>query len=673
MENAARTIQRYWRNNFSKRTTVKLVQALQDSLNFTQDRVKSISFEALVILLREQPIIKAAKAVLQRIHLQSTFRHGSPSRSIDAGNVNVRVFLAANMIAYRPSHVFESMGQLEQPLFESSVPLLNMFHGICNALLACKCFAQVPSTLTKEFPTALFEYLKRFKAWKVPDEAKLTCRIKHALVALYQAEQHLPPDEPEDSKLRVEFRAQIERLRGKLQQIAGPEALAKFDEDRLSGGPMSSGGGGYHPDGSGGAGGAYAALPGRMTNEQLAHELLVDPRFRLDESGGCGLDNPVFQRIRESFHQAFWNSLVDDLKLATPCYVRVLRVLTEIRDGLADLAGENSITEIIDIEFIKHRIDGGSFSFKDAVTLFTSIVAVMQRMQARFRDEETTAKWGELKALIATTTADTAATVICKCLEFLLDRVNAMRIDAANARLRLIAPVIADHGVDYERGKFNDKLREGTLTVDRTTSWMRRVLGANPLLSQQILDGSRVAAVGLHAAAMVSLVSDGNTTAITPQTIPETLLFDTARLAFIKSEISSLISAKAVLAVVSTSKNAALIEGVRAAINTGEPLDIDTLGLPEAVKKMALEIMYPTDAVRTVLRARSETFLRQCIVHGVPDNVDDIFPTGATRMPQGFIDRAAKLVKSLCKVAVVNRNVHLETYNMIITHYLHHV
>jgi hypothetical protein len=42
----------------------------------------------------------------------------------------------------------------------------------------------------------------------------------------------------------------------------------------------------------------------------------------------------------------------------------------------------------------------------------------------------------------------------CKGLEFLLDRVNAMRIDAANARLRMIAPVIKDHSIDYERGKF---------------------------------------------------------------------------------------------------------------------------------------------------------------------------------------------------------------------------
>jgi hypothetical protein len=229
-----------------------------------------------------------------------TFRHGSPSRALAPENVNVRVFLAGFMIAYRPTHVFESMGALEHALLEATTPLLTTFDRICRILNEKHFFSEVPPDLTKDFSILLFEYLKRFKAWKVPDEAKLTCRIKHALVALYQAEDHLPADEPADSKLKLEFRTQIERLRSKLQQIAGAEALQKFDEDRLSGalpGTVAAPG-----DGRGG-GGAYAALPGRMTNEQLAHELLLNPDFQLDEAGGCSVDNPVFQRIRESFHQ----------------------------------------------------------------------------------------------------------------------------------------------------------------------------------------------------------------------------------------------------------------------------------------------------------------------------------------------------------------------------------
>lgn len=251
-------------------------------------------------------MISVTKACLQRIHLLCTFRHGSPPRALRPENVNVRVFLAGFMIAYRPTHVFESMGALEHALLEAATPLLTLFQKLCGELQAKKAFSAVRPELTKDFSNMLFEYLKCFKAWKVPDEAKLTCRIKHALIALYQAEQHLPPDEPEDSKLKMEFRTQIERLRSKLQQIAGVEALKKFDDERLSGslpgvcanGSVSGGG-----NNNCGGGGAYAALPGRMTNEQLAHELLLDPAFQLDESGGCSVENPVFHRIRESFHQ----------------------------------------------------------------------------------------------------------------------------------------------------------------------------------------------------------------------------------------------------------------------------------------------------------------------------------------------------------------------------------
>ena len=427
---AAKTIQKYWRQRFSRRTTAKIVHRALHKIDMTIDHVKNISFEALVVFLREKPVISATKAALQRMHMLSTFRHGSPSKSIAPENVNVRVFLAAYMIAYRPTNVFESMGTLEQALFESAVPMLSMFERMCDTLLAApfKHFQYVPADQTKDFPTALFEFLRRFKAWKVPDEIKLTCRIKHALVALYDAEGHLPPDEPEDSKLKVEFRTQIARLREKLKQIAGQEAVDKLDENRLIGAPVVEGGR---------ASGAYAALPGRMTNEQLAHELLLDPTFKLDETGGCNVQNPVFHRIRESFHRAFWESLVDDLKLTTPCYVRVMRVLGEVRDGIVDLSGDRekgNITEIIDTDFILARAEGGNYEFCDVAALITSVVGVIQRVQAPMRDGETKEKWAALQEKIYSATVDTGARVTCDCLEFLLDRVNIMRIDAANAR-----------------------------------------------------------------------------------------------------------------------------------------------------------------------------------------------------------------------------------------------
>ena len=46
------------------------------------------------------------------------------------------------------------------------------------------------------------------------------------------------------------------------------------------------------------------------------------------------------------------------------------------------------------------------------------------------------------------------ARVICKALELVLDRVHKIRVDTANNKLRAIAPVIRQHGIEYEKTHF---------------------------------------------------------------------------------------------------------------------------------------------------------------------------------------------------------------------------
>ena len=574
------------------------------------------SFDSLVVLLREKPVIAAAKRCLQRIHLLTVFRHGSPSRVLSPGNVNVRVVLAAFMIAYRPAYVFESMAPLETALLEAATPLITTFQAICLAVVTGGSFASVPHELTRNFATMLYEYLKRFKAWKIPDEAKLTLRIKHGLTALYQAEEYLPEDEPADSKLRNEFRTQIERLRDKLRQIAGADALQQFDAQRAAVHIPVVARGGTTP------------LPRRMTNEQLAHELLWDPTFQLDEAGGCGVANPVFHRIRESFHRHFWDSLVDDLRLAIPCFVRVLRVLSEVLDGIKDLVGSresNVISEAVDLDFIKQQAEQGLYAWESAISLVEAIVAVIQRVQSPKRDLETKALWSEQQQAMVTATTESQPRVFCGALEFLFDRVNALRIDAANARLRIIAPVIKEHGIDYERGKFSDKLNDGSLTLERTTVWIRDTVkeqfgpqSMNRL--DDLLEGKATAFVHVHSAAMLHLVTRAT---IKPELCPETLLFDVHRLNDIRNEIQYVATCVALLvtfthaitatksadakrevdkvsaAVVGCSKTigAALERVVHAVKETA----LLTVGQKDALVRALQHVSQPTDAVNQLM------------------------------------------------------------------------
>ena len=116
--------------------------------------------------------------------------------------------------------------------------------------------------------------------------------------------------------------------------------------------------------------------------------------------------------------------------------MRVLRVLCEIRDGISDLAGSREsavIGEAIDIEFIRRQVEIGVYEWDDFKRLVGSVVGVIMRIQGPKRDIETQDLWRKLGSNMLAVNADRNI-MICKALEFLLDRVNILRLDAANAR-----------------------------------------------------------------------------------------------------------------------------------------------------------------------------------------------------------------------------------------------
>ena len=195
---AASTIGRFWRR-YKQFDTYSLLQKFHEQ-GPTIERVRSIryplfwkragrcaqqpdpdagdSFDDLIVFLRNKEVIAVGKACLQRVHLSSTFRHRTLTRALAPDSVNVRVFLAGYMIAYCPTHVFESMGPLENALLEAAVPMLESFQTIIDAVRNSpqRNFSSAPPELTRDFPEQLFEYLRRFKV--VFSLAGLVCSLQ---------------------------------------------------------------------------------------------------------------------------------------------------------------------------------------------------------------------------------------------------------------------------------------------------------------------------------------------------------------------------------------------------------------------------------------------------------------------------------------------------------------
>jgi hypothetical protein len=98
-------------------------------------------------------------------------------------------------------------------------------------------------------------------------------------------------------------------------------------------------------------------------------------------------------------------------------------------------------------------------------------------------------------------------------------------------RLRLIAPVIKDHGIDYERGKFQDKLNDGSLTLERTQRLIESIIKKGVTLGRfamhDLVAGNPAAYVRVHTTALIELIT---VDAFDHRDVPETLLMDARRL-----------------------------------------------------------------------------------------------------------------------------------------------
>ncbi|ORY07085.1 T-complex 11 [Basidiobolus meristosporus CBS 931.73] len=192
-----------------------------------------------------------------------------------------------------------------------------------------------------------------------------------------------------------------------------------------------------------------------LTNEQLAHEILLNPDFELTMSKGTNLEERVrevaiqdfFETIREEFNQGkyeFWFP----------------QLVADIKNWLLELVSRWSpmyelLTDVIDIELISQQLKSGTY---DIPKLMKFITESMLDICAPVRDQA-----------IRNIQKMTDLASVFQCLvEILQD----MKLDLANYQVNMLHPLIQEYGIAYEKEKFNLALSNRTITLERTTKWL---------------------------------------------------------------------------------------------------------------------------------------------------------------------------------------------------------
>lgn len=82
-----------------------------------------------------------------------------------------------------------------------------------------------------------------------------------------------------------------------------------------------------------------------LDNMAIAHEIAINDNFKLEKVEPSSPDQSLQKRVHDIVHQAFWDSLKDDLNRPSPVYKHALILLAELKQVqlLAGLVRFNSI------------------------------------------------------------------------------------------------------------------------------------------------------------------------------------------------------------------------------------------------------------------------------------------------------------------------------------------
>ncbi|KAM6370213.1 T-complex protein 11 homolog [Pluvialis apricaria] len=285
----------------------------------------------------------------------------------------------------------------------------------------------------------------------------------------------------------------------------------------------------------------------------IAHEIVLSGDFKLQAASFSpkSLEN----RVKETLHKAFWDSLEEQLSAYPPDYSQAIQLLQEIKEALLSLLLprhhqlRRQIEEALDMELIRQEAEHGVLDIRG---LTTFVLGTMARLCAPVRDEE-------VRGLQSLTDPAQLLREIFRVL-------GLMKMDMLNFTIQSIRTHLQDHTVQYERKKFQqllDKLPNG---LDRTRQWLCKAAAEVSASSSQ--PPPHPAVSGSPAARSPGAVSSSTTVPSLTSVLnrgymnllcwgpgqkeyPETLFMDQGRLQEVQAQVNQLTIIAAVLLVTS--------------------------------------------------------------------------------------------------------------------------
>ncbi|KAJ3019403.1 hypothetical protein HKX48_002102 [Thoreauomyces humboldtii] len=669
-------IQQWWRKS-------KMGPALKifAALNVTLDKAYETPFMQLVKNMQAPPLIKVVSRILLRLERMA------PGPRVSRKNP-ARVFLSAYMLAAHPSELMPSMGPEEEALSGTAQTMLRMFEAWSSGFMA-----GAGHRSTERFWDVWTAYYDAFQSWKDNDSRKITDgMIAHflELERLWLSVKDQPLADVEWAPRVTEHQTQLcdklvkfgdkcvqrlaeerERVRESLELEAMPftgsgiqlsparypsatEAPSRGSDSVSSRGspePTLAEPAAPVPAPKAIAKPVEAVVPevvsssmeradpqlaaigygAQLSNAQLAHELVMDPDFKLNPAKRSELEEQVRAMAKKAFFDAVRQEFAQGkMQEHVPAFME------QIRESLLAMVAEkgkfaDNIKDVLDMDHIRQQVANGTF---DVAKSLGYVTGKMLELCAPIRD--------------ATIRSVSQSIDLADAFQRVLGVLDDMKLDLANYRLQALRPVLQQQAVEYERAKFEEALAANMVSLTNTRAWLSSAAGSvasvaaarNP---ENIQGATRVGYESAYNEALLGLVFAP--TPIDPSTVAETLLLDAERLHGFQNEAQAITIVAALVMLAKNSSrdlrdNASAIKTLRdtlfillkdpattvdnlalqivSALNASKPSSSTLPSDQEAVvRSMVEKTLAHKDPVFALLARRTQATLRHTMDKGV--------------------------------------------------------
>ncbi|KAJ3417303.1 hypothetical protein HDV05_005759 [Chytridiales sp. JEL 0842] len=260
-----------------------------------------------------------------------------------------------------------------------------------------------------------------------------------------------------------------------------------------------------------------------MSNEQLAHELTLDPEFSLKKP----TLSPLEAQIRQVARKAFFDSVIESFNKGD--FSHVPEFIEDMRKELLSMVSENGkiatdIKEKLDVDFIRHQIKHNSLNVQP---LLAYIVQKMSQLCAPLRDQS-------IRALDASITSASKPADYVPIIDSILTILEDMKLDLANYRLQSLRPHLKEQAVTYEKARFTNAVARKEVTLERTKEWLAGAVKERAEVAKArnpegvVIPENKVRFTDVFHDAILGLVFSN--VAVNPSNVPETMMMDAARI-----------------------------------------------------------------------------------------------------------------------------------------------